>query len=214
MDIYHACGSTPDHGLYCWGSDEHGQVGGTTPPPLCGMGAGFFCAPSPVSSAEGLAVQSVSAGAAHTCAITTSRDAWCWGSNQDGALGNPNDLGGPLPVQVFGIHAFTRLSAGDNHTCAIDVAGSAWCWGVNEFGQLGVAVVTEVCPSARGAKPCHTSPGKVEAAPAFAEISAGKGHTCGVTPGGEIYCWGQGTAGQLGNGGSESSTVPVRVRDP
>ena len=46
---------------------------------------------------------------------------------------------------------------------------------------------------------------------AFTQITAGDAHTCGLVPGGAVFCWGDGRAGQLGNGGTEASAAPGRV---
>ncbi len=48
----------------------------------------------------------------------------------------------------------------------------------------------------------------------FASVSAGETHTCGVTTGGDAYCWGDNFEGLLGDGTTTNSSVPVRVSDP
>jgi alpha-tubulin suppressor-like RCC1 family protein len=216
LDIYHACGRTTSSSLFCWGSNDHGELAADNAATVaCGSGIGAFpCAPSPVEAASGLSVASVSAGSAHTCALTTADGLWCWGSNQDGALGNPTTLGGPAPVKVAGGVAFTAVDAGEDHTCALGPDGSPWCWGLNTYGQLGVGVVNEVCPAFGSARPCHTSPGLVQVPVSLVSISAGSGHTCGVSADGEIWCWGRGTAGQLGDGRGVDSDALVKVLHP
>ena len=216
LDIYHVCGRTAAGALYCWGSNDHGQLGADTTATIhCGSGIGAFpCAPSPIASAAGLSVRSVATGGFHTCALTETDGIWCFGSNQYGALGNPGTLGGPDPVKVAGGVTFTAVDAGEDHTCALAVDGSPWCWGLNTFGQLGVGSVSEACPAFGSARPCHTSPGLVQTPISLVAISTGSGHTCGLTADGEIWCWGRGTAGQLGDGRSVSSDALVRVQHP
>lgn len=215
LDLFHACGIAADHSLYCWGSNIHGQLAADTiATPRCGVGIGFFCAPNPVSSAAGMQAAAITTGSTHTCAIALDGTIWCWGSNQYGVLGNPNALGGRVPVAVAGNHTFSTLSAGADHSCALEADGAAWCWGVNDYGQIGVAAVGEACPAFGSAQPCRTSPVAVESGLRFTALSAGTSHTCAVTARGAAYCWGRGTEGQLGDGRAASSAAPVRVLDP
>lgn len=215
LDIYHACATTAASGLYCWGSNAHGQLAtDSIATPRCGVGEGFLCSASPVASAAGLLATRVSAGSTHTCAVVDGDGVWCWGSNQYGALGNPGTTGGRTPVRVTGSDAFVRVDAGFDHSCAIDADGAAWCWGLNSFGQLGVVTVSEACAAFGSAAPCRNSPGLVASSAAFTSISTGSGHACGLSDDGEIWCWGRGAAGQLGDDRSLSSNTPVRVAHP
>ena len=66
-----------------------------------------------------LEAKGISAGNAHTCAITASNDAVCWGSNSDGQTM-------PIPDGRY-----IALSAGNAHTCAITADNEAVCWGSN-----------------------------------------------------------------------------------
>ncbi|MFI5208463.1 MAG: RCC1 domain-containing protein [Gemmatimonadales bacterium] len=215
LDVNHACAVTTGAALYCWGSNDFGQLAADTLlTPRCGGGVGFYCAISPVASAAGLVTAAVSAGKTHTCALAPGGAAYCWGSNEFGVLGNPSASGGSAPVRVAGSSVFTQLSSGADHTCAVDTAGQAWCWGLDTFGQLGNASVMDACPAFGNVQVCATSPAPVQGAPVFSAISAGSGHSCGLTPVGEIWCWGRGAEGQLGDGSSTSSEAPVRVARP
>jgi alpha-tubulin suppressor-like RCC1 family protein len=212
--VNHACGVTTGGSAWCWGSNDFGQLAADTlQTPRCGSGVGFYCAISPVAAAAGLSVSSVSAGSTHTCALAPGGAAYCWGSNQYGVLGDAAAAGGRVPVRVAGGGRFTQISSGADHTCALDVTGQAWCWGLDTFGQLG-GTAADACPAFGSAQMCAMQPVAVSGAPQLATVSAGSGHTCGITSGGEIWCWGRGLEGQLGQGNGASSALPVRVMHP
>lgn len=104
--------------------------------------------------------------------------------------------------------ASPRLACGSFHTCGITVAGVPKCWGANNWGQLGNDSTTDsLVPVAIAGSESVTA----------LQISAGWEHSCGVETGGAAWCWGQGWAGQLGDGSwglTNHSTVPVEVSLP
>ncbi|HYO45922.1 MAG TPA: hypothetical protein VEY33_04455, partial [Gemmatimonadota bacterium] len=92
----------------------------------------------PVSG--GLTFTALTAGlGTHTCGLTSTGAAYCWGSNFFGALGNGSSTNSPVPVPVSGGLAFVQLTAGGflGHTCGRTGSGAAYCWGDNERGQIG-----------------------------------------------------------------------------
>ncbi len=91
-------------------------------------------------------------------------------------------------------------SAGSGFSCGV-APGGTFCWGANDQGQLGSprAAFDEVVPFL------------VDASVAFMAVTTGYGHACGLTSSGEVWCWGAGSQGQLGNGQNMSSPVPVHV---
>jgi alpha-tubulin suppressor-like RCC1 family protein len=94
----------------------------------------------------------------------------------------------------------TQISAGLSHTCAV-VDGGVKCWGRNIVGQLGDGTT-----SGRP-KPVNV----IGLTSGVASVSAGSGHTCAVTTAGGVKCWGRNTYGQLGDGTTNNSPVPVDV---
>lgn len=150
-----------------------------------------------------LHVTQISSGDYHTCAVTTSGGAKCWGDNFFGQLGDGTDTEmQTLPVSVLGLESgVASISAGGMHTCAVMASGQAKCWGENSNGQLG-----------DGTTETHTAPVNVSGlATGVKHISAGGLHSCAVLTSGGALCWGSGASGRLGNNGTEDRLTPAEV---
>jgi alpha-tubulin suppressor-like RCC1 family protein len=152
------------------------------------------------SSAGTTIVPSITAGFTHTCSVTT--EARCWGDNRDGQLGDGTTTERLTPVPVVGLESGAVVSGSwAFHTCAIVGGGALKCWGGNDVGQLG-----------DGTKVDRLTPVPVTGLSSGVEaVSLGSGHTCAITAGGRLQCWGFNTFGVLGNGGDSPSLVPVNV---
>ena len=177
----HSCGIKADGTAYCWGSDQYGQLGIVHGDTLCGpVQSRYRCSPIPRSVQPGLELASVSAGAEHTCAITIAGDAYCWGANDQGQLGDLS-TGGPTLVRVPapGGLPWVQISAGFSHTCAVRSDGVVFCWGSNDRGQLG-----------NGTFVGGIGPARVKLPSPMAAVSAGQSRTCARTTTGGVYCWG------------------------
>jgi alpha-tubulin suppressor-like RCC1 family protein len=88
----------------------------------------------------------------HGLALDYNGQAWAWGDNSYGNLGNNDVSGKCTPVSVHGVHTFCQISGGYLYSVAIDNNNIMWSWGYNNFGQLGDnttsprCIPVKVCP--------------------------------------------------------------------
>ena len=147
----------------------------------------------PAAQPPAVMAGSLTAGSTHTCGLDIDGAAHCWGNDQLGTLGDGPDDGANehSPVPVDGGLTFVQLTAGNAHTCGLTTEGQAFCWGDGSGGAVG---------DGNDDGQDVVAPVPVAGGLTFAQLSAGYGHTCGVTTGGEGYCWGSDAQAQLGNG--------------
>lgn len=188
----HACGLTPENRAYCWGKNSAGRLGNGS------LEQSVFATPQEV--AGGLVFASVHVGAWFTCALTPERQAYCWGDNDMGSLGNGTFTDRAEPTAAATPVAFSQLHLGSLHACALTVTGEAYCWGANASGQLGDGSTTD-----------RPEPTPVAGGLTFRSIGAGNGRTCGVTTEGVGYCWGSNSWGSLGDGTEVDRLTPTAV---
>jgi alpha-tubulin suppressor-like RCC1 family protein len=224
---FHTCAVTAAHRVYCWGDNRWGQIGDGTltdrlsPVPVGGTlrfrrvvsGASHTCAVStvdrgycwgdnqsgavgdgsssagrlvPTAVAGGLSFRQVTAGTGYSCGLTTQSRGYCWGSSGGQVRREPG------AVTVGGGASLSQIVAGGGHHCAVTTGHQAYCWGYNFTGALG-----------DGTEIDRLTPVAVVGGILFSGVSPGSGyHTCGVTTGRRVYCWGHNAYGQLGDGTS------------
>jgi alpha-tubulin suppressor-like RCC1 family protein len=174
----HSCGLTAAGSAYCWGNGDAGQLGD---------GTGEHSYSDPVLVIGGLTFKAITAGGPHTCGLTTEGQAYCWGANTWGQLGDGATRPFPslderrfAPTPVAGGLTFTALSAGKaDHTCGLTPTGDAYCWGRGDFGKLGAGTAGH-----------FNAPVHVQSSVPFVSVTAGFHHGCGLTAIGDVYCWG------------------------
>jgi alpha-tubulin suppressor-like RCC1 family protein len=126
----------------------------------------------------------------------------CWGDNEYGQLGDGTTMDRLTPVDVSGLtSSIAVLISGEFHNCVLTGHGAVQCWGLNEDGELGDGTIT------LRRKPVNVI-GLTEGVTA---LGAGQGHTCAVTSGGGVRCWGNNWDGQLGDGTTENRSTPTQV---
>lgn len=191
---YHSCAIDGAGRLFCWGRNNQGQLGNEN--------LNDSSIPVEVTALSGETIAAVSCGSFHTCAVNTSGQAWCWGSNRDGKLGN-GEAGGVYkqPVPVIGeLPALVSIAAGATFTCAADVHGVAWCWGDGSFGETGSKTMQS-----------NPLPVQVSGVNNVKSLSAGWAHLCALSSDGNAACWGKNFAGELGNSSNIPRSLPAPI---
>ena len=183
----HTCAVLSTHQVMCWGSNSQGQLGNginttssSPQPPTLVLN---------LSDATGIAAQN-----GRTCAVLTDRTVQCWGWDTTPATGGSTSSGGQMassvPVPVSGLHGVAALAAGDDFMCALIVDGSVECWGSDIRGQLGDGSGVIFRPT----------PVSVLGIPRATAVAAGGSGACALGIDGTVWCWGDGSLGELGTG--------------
>jgi alpha-tubulin suppressor-like RCC1 family protein len=198
----HTCAILDTGGIQCWGSDSEGQIGND------GVPGEYTSLPVDVLGLPS-SVLAVSLGFEHTCALLDGGEVLCWGANDRIQLGSETASGGAAPVSVslpaaastLSTVSASALSSGEHHTCVLLEDGQVQCWGAGDSGQLGTGTNVD-----------RSEPvGVTGLAPGVTALSCGSAYACALFDTATVHCWGGNDAGQLGNGTTEDSLVPVQV---
>jgi alpha-tubulin suppressor-like RCC1 family protein len=192
----HTCARLSDGTAKCWGRNHVGQLGNgtTTTSPTS----------TPVTVSGISTAVAIDANGSNSCVVLADGTAKCWGANGNGQLGNGTIVNSSTPVSVTGISTATAITSGGAHTCARLSDGTLKCWGLNTFGELGNGTTTD------SSTPVSVT-GISTAITVTASEAGGMDHTCSVLAGGTVKCWGFNGGGQLGDGTTTDSPVPVTV---
>lgn len=191
----HNCALTSAGAVQCWGDNGSGQLGNNTrtsstvPVDVVGLASGALA---------------VSVGEEHSCAVTAAGGVKCWGADFFGQLGDGTTQEAHVPVDVSGLTSgAASVSAGLNYACALTTAGGVKCWGYGQNGQLGGggAIISRVPVDVTGLT-----------SGVFAISATSYYNACALTTAGGVKCWGASTEGELGNGSTTTSFVPVDVK--
>lgn len=177
----HSLAISVDDELYAWGSQADGRLGnGQT-------GNGSVSTPTQIG---GMKYKVISAGNAHSLAITEDDDLYAWGLQTNGRLGNGSTATSGLgtPTQI-GTAKWKAVSAATTHTIAIDENDDLYAFGSQANGRLGDG--TAATASVDTPKKIGNAKWKV--------ISASNEYSHGIQLNGELYGWGRRNSGRLGN---------------
>jgi alpha-tubulin suppressor-like RCC1 family protein len=196
----HTCGRKTTGRLFCWGNDATGRLGDGV------VGGAPLNRTSP-NEVVGAATDwaNVGAGSGHTCARKTSGRLFCWGSDDNGQLGNGGtNTNTGTPTEVAGaLMNWDFVEAGSYFTCGVRTTGRLFCWGADLYGQLGNGP-----PNAAQGSPVQVAGARTD----WVGVMTAQFHTCARTTIRRIFCWGGDSSGQLGDGPPNADqSGPVQV---
>lgn len=184
-----ACGLDQFRRAWCWGSNEDLQIADSSRETF-----------TLATVAGTRRWDAISAGAGHVCAIDEG-ELWCWGKNDRNQVTSAieGDVPAPVRIEIDGTTAeWSAVSAGVDYTCGI-ATGRLLCWGAGTYGKLG-----------NGTPDDATRPVPVRTDIAdWIAVDAGLRHTCAISESLGVWCWGDGSSGQLGNGEASLESEPV-----
>lgn len=198
--IWHVCAVVEGGAVKCWGENASGKLGVGT--------ASIYPRPSPVIGIDGIEARALaaSAGIQNTCFLLDDQRIRCSGLNDFGQLGNTQQAQSWVPVVTSQVPmTFTQVTVGGDFVCALDSSESVQCWGRGTYGTLGNGEFSD------SAVPVNVS---FPAGVRIKQIAAKYNHACAVDTIGSIWCWGDNSFGQLGDGTQKTSSEPVMAGPP
>jgi alpha-tubulin suppressor-like RCC1 family protein len=198
VGLGHSCGLTEDGRAWCWGANWDSQLGVPSVPDQCLPSAPLPCATGALPVLTDTRFETLALGGNHSCGLTSSGIAWCWGANGSGQLGDGETTNRWSPEPVSGDHVFRWLAAGQAGTCGITAHDELLCWGSSPSLDL------------ESDHPAAT-PVRTATEPRFTSMATAAGHSCALTAEGATWCWGRNDHGQLGVANGGTTTQPQHV---
>ena len=168
----------------------------------------------------------VSAGAQHSLALGSDGNAYAWGYNNSGQLGDGTSTERHAPVRVKtpdrktypdlpADFTYLQVSAGLHYSLAVGSDGNAYAWGLNDHGQLGDGTSSSYRNApVRVRTPDRNTYPDLPKDFTYLQVSAGTYHSLALGSDGNVYAWGYNSEGQLGDGTTSDRNAPVRVKTP
>ncbi|MCL2444883.1 IPT/TIG domain-containing protein [Candidatus Saccharibacteria bacterium] len=202
----HSLGIDNNNQLWTWGSNNSSQLGN-------GTSVFLSATPTPVDMSgvlTGRVITQISTQGNHNLVLDSKGHVFAWGANAAGQLGDGTNTSSNTPVAVdtSGVLAgrvITQISAGSSHSIALDDEGRIFTWGLNSSGQLGDGTTTG------SSTPIAVDMSGVLDGKNITQITAGGSFSLALDDEGTVFAWGSNGSGQLGNGTTTNSSVPVAV---
>ena len=184
----HSCVSTQKGKVWCWGSNNFGQLGSGS----------WKDSNVPVTVLSPGSAAQISAGSFHTCALSSVGIVFCWGLNSNGQLGDGSLLNRNTPVLPI-LPRCILVSSGFAHSCALLANRSIACWGSNSMARFSSTIIDT-----------YTQPVLFSSSALYLTVSCARVYTCAVDTSQSVRCWGQNFDSLLGvNKDAHISRVPV-----
>lgn len=197
---------TDNRYLYTFGYGECGRLGhGDEESVETPTAVSFFVSLIETVGASVGGISQVSCGREHTMAVLVNGELYGFGWAEAGRLGTGDTGSCVFPTKVTALHDIQSAACGREHTLALTKQGEVYAFGAGFGGRLG-----------NGSEADEEFPVKVQALEGdkIVRIDAGECHSAVISDKGEVFTWGFGSSGALGNGARENSLLPNKVAGP
>nr|XP_036877066.1 E3 ISG15--protein ligase HERC5 [Manis javanica] len=198
---YHSLALSKGGELFAWGQNSYGQLG---------VGRIFASTPTPeiVEHLSGVPLVQISAGEAHSMALSMSGNIYSWGRNDFGqlGLGHTKNKESPSLIEALDNQKVEFLTCGGFHAALLTKDGLVYTFGAGIYGQLGhnstenelrPRLVTELVGNR------------------VTQLACGRWHTLAyVSDLGKVFSFGSGKEGQLGSSGTQNQLIPLPMKLP
>lgn len=193
--LKHSVAVRSDGTVWTWGDNSYGQLGN-------GLRGGGHAAPRKVPGIDN--VIAVAAGERHTVVLKKDGTVWSWGDNEQCQLGDPSgSVGRTEPVQVAGLEGISAIAAGDFFSVALRRDGTLW--------HFGNSLVGGKSDGRAGNE--NGRPRLIEGISDVVAIACGRKAMIALKANGSVWCWGENSAGQCGDGGKGFQVEPKEVSE-
>jgi alpha-tubulin suppressor-like RCC1 family protein len=205
----HLCAVLADGTVWCWGLNDRGQLG-TGDPTDSNRNVATRVTKDQAGNVFDHVVD-VAVGGKHTCALKDDKQLYCWGDNsylQVAPMTGLEIARAPVASTLANVQA---VRAGGDHSCAIDGSNGVRCWGKNLDGALGHTPGSPgdtTCPPQTATTPCSGLPTPVLGVSNVTALALGDGHSCALTMGASVECWGANDSLQLAVDAGPSRATP------
>jgi uncharacterized repeat protein (TIGR02543 family) len=207
--LYNSALLTAQGKVYVWGYNNDGQLGNGTTETI------YF--PIQITSTFSLSesdkIVQIELGFTHGAALSESGQLFLWGANWDSRLGDGTTIERNRAVNITGNfelgvdEVISKIILGSFHSAAITSEGRLFMWGNNQLGSVGVGDdklfveipidISSLLGLAQDEK--------------ILQVSLGDRHSSVLTTNGRLIVWGENRSGQLANGNTTTSFVPIDV---
>jgi YD repeat-containing protein len=156
-------------------------------------------------------VKAIASRGYHTLALKNDGTVWAWGYNAHGRLGDGTTTDQHSPVQVVGLTGHggvTAISGGGDVNVALMADHTLMAWGRNFKGEIGNGTADPSDIGQWTAVSVSQSTGLTN----VAQVATGWSHVVALASDGTVWTWGNNDGGELGNGTTISSNVPIQVQ--
>lgn len=193
------CAISSDSVIYCWGYTNSSQ---DTNKPIEINTSGLL---------KDKTITSVESRASTTCAVTDDQKIYCWYNFSGNTVQSNEKIQSLTPIEIdtsgkLAGQKISKLSIGRDSVCVLTQSSNVYCWGSGSSGELGDG------KKSTSKQLVQVTNSGVLKGVKIVSITSGESHSCVLSDAGKIYCWGDNYYGQLGDGTTNDSSVPIAVK--